>query len=92
MYTPHPGTITVTPPSGKKITSIVVTYYSSYYTRNESQAATSDPASYSVSEATGTWTGTAAAGQAVTITMGYDEDYYGDYSFPIVTDIDVEYE
>ena len=89
------GTIKVTPPSGKKITSIVVTYSSADYTCNSSQRATSDPASYSVSESTGTWTGTAAAGQAVTITMGYDasSSMWGTtYYFPRITNIAVSYE
>ena len=89
------GTIKVTPPSGKKITSIVVTYSSAGYTYNNSQSATSDPASYAVSGATGTWTGTAASGQAVTITMGYNVEsgwFSTDYDFPRVTRIDVSYE
>ena len=86
------GTIKVTPPSGKTITSIVVLYRGNNYTYNSSQKASSNPASYTVSGSTGIWSGAAAAGGAVTITMGYTEDDWGDYYFPQITGIDVSYE
>ena len=91
--TAHQGTITVTPPSGKTITSIVVLYRGNNYTYNSSQKASSNPASYTVSGSTGIWSGAAAAGGAVTITMGYTEDDdWDDYYFPQITGIDVSYE
>ena len=81
------GTITVTPPSGKTITKIIVTYRGTSYVYNGTVAATSSPSGYTISGAEGTWNGTASAGSPVTITMGRTNN-----NFPQITGIEVLYE
>ena len=87
VYTYYPGTITVTPPSGKTITSVIVTYRSANSVRNGTVAATSSPSGYAISGAEGTWSGTASAGSSVIITMGRTNN-----NFPEITRIEVLYE
>lgn len=87
VYNYYIGEITVTPPSGKTITKIIITYRNDY-TNNGTEAATSNPAGYSISNNVGTWNGTVVAGNPVSISMGRSN---GD-NFPQITGIEVLYE
>ena len=90
-YRPNRGGITVTPKDGIKITRITITYsngtYAGYDFGNTSVQVT--PGTYTRSGATGTWTGTSDS--VITFTNGYQNNQ-GNYQFPRITRIVVEYE
>ena len=85
------GTIEVTPPEGKAVKDIIVTYYSNpNYTQNPSASTGSYTVSTASGVTTGRWIGTSSS--AVTLTMGYRTSGGGgggSYTFPYITSISV---
>lgn len=81
-----PGTITVTPASGIKITQVVINYYSNYYSDSNPTISTG---SYSLSGSAGTWNlSNAPVTGPKTLTIskaGYD-------NFAVLTSIQVTYQ
>jgi len=90
-YRPYRGGVTVTPKDGIKITGITITYsngtYAGYDFGNTRVQVT--PGTYTRSGATGTWTGTSDS--VISFTNGYQNNQ-GNYQFPRITRIVVEYE
>jgi hypothetical protein len=92
-YTPHRGSITVTPVDGFKITQIKVTYSDATYAGYDfgNTSVTCNTGTYTRdgnNSATATWTGSSTG--AVTFTNGYQNNS-NNYNYPRIRSIEVTY-